>query len=83
MSARHIPRPNKIRATCERDSETDEPLWWSNEDGWVDEASATTFTDREREYLRLPVHRLHDGAVVPAGEWYPPRSKQTRFRFDD
>lgn len=36
-------------------------LWWSNDDGWGDLASATVFTADERSTLRLP-----DG-----GEWVP------------
>lgn len=29
-------------------------LYWSNEDGWVDSASATRFTDEEHDTLYLP-----------------------------
>ena len=29
--------------------------FWSNEDGWADLASATRFTEKEKETLRLPM----------------------------
>lgn len=32
----------------------DDHFWWSNEDGWVDKESADTFSDHERQTLRLP-----------------------------
>lgn len=32
-----------------------EGAYWSNEDGWVDFASATFFTDQERDTMRLPM----------------------------
>lgn len=32
----------------------EEPLFWSNEDGWVDKESATRFTTKQRENLNLP-----------------------------
>lgn len=31
-----------------------EPLWWSNEDGWVDARTADVFTEYEHRRLRLP-----------------------------
>ena len=37
-------------------STEDKALFWHNEGGWVDRASATTFTREERESLNLPVH---------------------------
>ncbi len=33
----------------------DEPLYWNNEDGWVDWISATVFTQNERDRFNLPV----------------------------
>lgn len=36
-------------------AETDSNLFWSNEDGWVNQASATRFTTEERQSLRLPI----------------------------
>ena len=32
-----------------------EQLYWSNDDGWVDRALATTFSDSERYAFRLPL----------------------------
>ena len=32
-----------------------EPLYWSNEDGWVDVKSATRFTEEESKLLQLPI----------------------------
>lgn len=37
-----------------QDSEDDEPLFWSNNDGWVDRASATIFTLEEMATTTLP-----------------------------
>jgi hypothetical protein len=42
----------------------DEPLYWNNEDGWVDWLSATVFTPDERDRFNLPM----DGAwkqIIP------------------
>lgn len=38
-----------------RESGQEEPLWWSNDDGWVDARSATVFTDEQHLVLRLPL----------------------------
>ena len=35
--------------------EPDNGLWWSNEDGWVDQDSASRFTTGERYSYRLPL----------------------------
>lgn len=43
-----------IRSNDEADDETDEALYWSNVDGWVDRASATVFTLKETKHLDLP-----------------------------
>jgi hypothetical protein len=32
-----------------------EPLFWSNEDGWVDVMSATRFTEQDSKSLQLPI----------------------------
>ena len=49
-----------IRSTIEKDDITDRPLYWSNEDGWVDWTNATVFTNAEREVFQwLPL----------GGEW--------------
>jgi len=37
----------RIRSNEEHDHETGEPLYWSNEDRWVDESSASTFSEDE------------------------------------
>lgn len=50
-----------IRSTGERDDETGRPLFWSNDDGWVDRNSATVFSQDEAASKRLPM----------AGEWVP------------
>ena len=34
-----------IRSLFEIDDETGAPLFWSNDDGWVDRSSATAFSD--------------------------------------
>ena len=36
-------------------SDADDPLFWSNEDGWVDRDSATTFTTSEASATHLPI----------------------------
>lgn len=38
-----------ICSLTEKDEATGEPLFWSNEDGWVCLATATVFTEAERE----------------------------------
>jgi hypothetical protein len=48
-----------IRSDHERDYATGEPLYWSNEDGWVDKTHATVFAENEMKYLNLPM----------TGEW--------------
>ncbi len=35
--------------------ETDAPLFWSNEDGWVDLPAATVFTVKETTEFNLPL----------------------------
>jgi len=37
------------------DDEDKQPMFWSNDDGWVTLDCATQFTVRERMTLRLPV----------------------------
>lgn len=46
-----------IRATnpADVDEETGAPLYWSNADGWVDRASADTFSAAETGELNLPI----------------------------
>lgn len=44
--------PIEYRWTISNQHEPD--LYWSNEDGWVDSASATRFTDEEHDTLYLP-----------------------------
>ena len=39
----------------EKDSDTNETLYWSNLDGWVVFESADTFTDGEKQALTLPI----------------------------
>lgn len=45
------------------DSETGKPLFWSNDDGWVDFESSTIFSEAEMLSLMLPM-----GSQV---EWMP------------
>lgn len=40
-----------IRSTVEVDSEDGYPLYWSNDDGWVDKDSATVFTANEKDSI--------------------------------
>ena len=42
-----------VESTTDWDEETITPLFWSNEDGWVDRASATIFPTKEG--LNLPI----------------------------
>jgi hypothetical protein len=42
----------RIKSIVERDDITNQPLYWSNEDGWVDKGSATVFS--KEEYLTTP-----------------------------
>lgn len=42
-------------------NDDDENLYWSNEDGWGDLASATVFARGERDAVRLPL----DGSWLP------------------
>jgi hypothetical protein len=44
-----------VISTTEKDDETDEPLYWSNDDGWVDLGSATRFSSEEKKKLDLPI----------------------------
>jgi hypothetical protein len=50
-----------IEAITERDDETGEPLFWSNQMGWVSLPDATLFTEAERNRLNLPI----------GGTWQP------------
>ena len=43
-----------ICSLVEKDEETEEPLFWSNKDGWVFLATATVFTAAERKWATLP-----------------------------
>lgn len=43
-----------VRSNEERD-DGDAPLYWSNDQGWVALAAATTFTKSESETLNLPL----------------------------
>jgi hypothetical protein len=49
-----VAEPQYVRSKVEVDDETGEPLYWSNEDGWVDRESATPFTPAEAEVFQLP-----------------------------
>ncbi len=44
-----------VRSNDERDSEDGSPLYWSNGQGWVDRASATVFSEAERDAFDLPM----------------------------
>jgi hypothetical protein len=66
-----------IRATDERDDETDEPLYWCNEWGWVGRESADTFDDQEGtlpmggvwEKLSNPLAEPSRVEVYKQGRW--------------
>jgi hypothetical protein len=45
----------KIYSKEEKDDETNEPLCWSNEMGWVDRKDATIFTEKQKEWINLPL----------------------------
>jgi hypothetical protein len=45
----------RIQSTTERDFDTDFPLYWSNENGWVDRPSSDTFTTEEKSVFNLPI----------------------------
>ena len=52
------------------DKEDGQPMFWSNDDGWVSLDCATTFTDRERKTLNLPVANARAVWVqLPAGTY--------------
>lgn len=55
MSARKNEQLYVIYSEEERDDETNEPLYWSNELGWVDITDATKFTEDEKEVLTPPL----------------------------
>jgi len=44
-----------IRSDDEKDFETDEPLYWSNTDGWVWRSTADRFSNAERNMSDLPI----------------------------
>lgn len=45
-----------VRIRCKiRDKTTDEMLYWSNRDGWVDRGSATIFTKDEVQSFNIPL----------------------------
>jgi len=50
-----IPFYAVVRAERERDEETGTPLYWCNGQGWVDAASASSFTLDEVNSLNLPI----------------------------
>lgn len=51
----------RIQSTTERDFDTDFPLYWSNENGWVARPSSDTFTTEEKSVFNLPI----------GGRWLP------------
>jgi hypothetical protein len=50
-----IPFYAVVRAEREVDEETGAPLYWSNGQGWVDAASASSFVLDEVNSLNLPI----------------------------
>lgn len=50
-----------IISLTERDDETDQPLWWNNEMGWVDWELADEFDEIDKRSFNLPI----------GGEWAP------------
>ena len=55
----HVSRQYVIRSTEARDDEYGYPLFWSNDDGWVDRPSATVFSEEETKDPHIPL----------SGEW--------------
>ncbi len=47
-----------IRSCEEKDDETGESLYWSNEDGWVYKADATRLSERETVTFNMPTGRV-------------------------
>lgn len=45
-----------IMSKEERDFEKDVPLFWNNEDGWVNFDSATEFSEQEQKEFHLPLN---------------------------
>lgn len=44
----------KIQSRVETDEDTGSPLFWHNQDGWVELDSATTFSEKDTEWMSLP-----------------------------
>ena len=51
----YVPTVYIIRSLDERDDETNEALYWSNEFGWVPAGQADLFSDKEQKRLNLPI----------------------------
>ncbi len=64
---------NSYIITSDYEDDEDGVLFWSNEDGWVDRASATVFTEAVRDDALLP-----DGAAgwVRASSSYEVRLRE-------
>lgn len=45
-----------------------EPMFWSNQDGWGDFGSATLFSEQERADLELPISAGNDARWLPLDE---------------
>ena len=51
----------------DEDEDEGDPLYWSNEMGWVDKTLASRFDGKERDSLALPMHgewQLEDGLFI-------------------
>src|SRR5947209_7826154 len=61
-----------IRSVSEGAAHDEPPLFWSNGDGWGDAATATRFTEAERQTFNLPLSAGHDAAWVKQGDGEEP-----------
>jgi hypothetical protein len=51
-----------IRSRVEQDDETGAPLYWSNQDGWVDRESADLYTEQDYNSYRASPIKIIGGA---------------------
>jgi hypothetical protein len=57
-----------IESISEQDSETNRPLYWNNQYGWVDRDNADIFTEEEIEKFTLPIDGTWVAAIDEANE---------------
>ena len=57
-----------IRSRTQTDSETSQPLYWNNAQGWVDRDSASRFSSADHWKLNLPLGGEWELAIWTLGE---------------